>query len=124
MVLRIIHYTPASASPSAIDFSLVLLSPCSPNSLQCLGQITCPDLLIWRALVFADPSMRWTWRWTDEEHLLAFGCMQMSVRQFLCRCRFAEVDSSAVVGDERGRMEKLCGCDSQVIGWVRHNNAA
>lgn len=50
--------------------------------------------------------------------------MQMSVRQFLCRCRFAEVDSSAVDGDERGRIEELCGCDSSVISWVRHNNSA
>lgn len=48
----------------------------------------------------------------------------MSIRQFLRRCRFTEVDSSVVDGDERSRMKELCGCDSRVICWVRHNNAA
>lgn len=48
----------------------------------------------------------------------------MSIRQFLRRCRFAEVDPSVVDGDERSCMKELRGCDSRVIGWVRNNNAA
>ncbi len=48
----------------------------------------------------------------------------MSIRQFLRRCRFAEVDPSVVDGDERSCMKELRGCDSRVIGWVRDNNAA
>lgn len=47
----------------------------------------------------------------------------MSIRQFLRRCRFAKVDPGVVHGDEWSRMKELRGCDSRVIGWVRHNNA-
>lgn len=47
----------------------------------------------------------------------------MSIRQFLRRCRFAKVDPGVVHGDEWSGMKELRGCDSRVIGWVRHNKA-